>query len=152
MNKVLVRLATVKDSEFIIDAQIQMAFETEGLELAFDIVSQGVRAVLDDEQKGKYLIAINTDQKPVACLLTIPEWSDWRNGSVLWIHSVYVLAKFQKQGIYKQMYIYLKELVQGDNHYRGLRLYVDKTNLDAQEVYKKLGMSKEHYELYEWLI
>jgi RimJ/RimL family protein N-acetyltransferase len=28
---------------------------------------------------------------------------------------------------------------------------VDKRNKSAQEVYEKLGMSKEHYELFEWL-
>ena len=33
----------------------------------------------------------------------------------------------------------------------GLRLYVDKTNRVAQQVYDALGMTAEHYDLYEWL-
>ena len=42
-------------------------------------------------------------------------------------------------------------MVRNSDKYAGLRLYVDKTNTSAQEVYTRLGMSKEHYELYEWL-
>jgi hypothetical protein len=33
----------------------------------------------------------------------------------------------------------------------GLRLYVDKSNKDAQSVYQTMGMTGEHYDLYEWL-
>jgi len=33
----------------------------------------------------------------------------------------------------------------------GLRLYTDKSNRQAREIYEKLGMNKEHYHLYEWL-
>jgi len=28
---------------------------------------------------------------------------------------------------------------------------VDKQNKSAQKIYEKLGMSKDHYEMYEWL-
>ena len=34
---------------------------------------------------------------------------------------------------------------------RGLRLYVDKRNQAAARVYEKLGMTREHYDLFEWL-
>ena len=34
---------------------------------------------------------------------------------------------------------------------RGLRLYVEKKNQPAQKVYRKLGMSDEHYHLFEWM-
>ena len=42
-------------------------------------------------------------------------------------------------------------MVRESDQYAGLRLYVDKTNLRAIDVYQKLGMSDEHYHLYEWL-
>jgi len=40
--------------------------------------------VFDDSNKGTYMIA-QCDDRIVGSLLTIPEWSDWRNGTVLWI-------------------------------------------------------------------
>jgi GNAT superfamily N-acetyltransferase len=134
----------------ISDFQVQMAWETEKLKLDPPTVLKGVSAVFDDPAKGKYWIA-ESEGRVVGCLLTIPEWSDWRNGTVLWIHSVYVQPDFRKFGVFKALYSHLKHLVESSSDLRGLRLYVDKTNLNAQKVYEALGMSGEHYHLFEWL-
>ncbi|MFI5391101.1 MAG: GNAT family N-acetyltransferase, partial [Bacteriovoracales bacterium] len=72
-------------------------------------------------------------------------------GKVLWIHSVYVLPKYRKTGIFKEMYNYLKEIVIAEPKILGLRLYVDNKNQTAQKIYKKLGMENDHYSLYEWI-
>jgi ribosomal protein S18 acetylase RimI-like enzyme len=145
-----IRPGLLFDIETIADFQIRMAFETETLKLDHATVIKGVSAVFDDPSKGKYWIA-ESDGHVVGCLLTIPEWSDWRNGTVLWIHSVYVLEKFRQLGIFKKLYLHLKEMVEESSELRGLRLYVDKSNLKAQRVYESLGMSGEHYHLFEWL-
>ncbi len=51
------------------------------------------------------------------------------------------------------MYTYIKEKVTNQsNDFRGIRLYVDKTNEAAQKVYDKLGMENHHYEMYEWMM
>lgn len=34
---------------------------------------------------------------------------------------------------------------------KGLRLYVDQRNAPACRAYERLGMTREHYHLYEWL-
>jgi ribosomal protein S18 acetylase RimI-like enzyme len=70
---------------------------------------------------------------------------------VLWIQSVYVLPEWRRRGIYKKLYEHLKRQVEQSPDLRGLRLYVDQRNTAAQEVYERLGMTKEHYQLYEWL-
>jgi ribosomal protein S18 acetylase RimI-like enzyme len=145
-----IRPGLLFDIETIADFQIRMAFETETLKLDHATVIKGVSAVFDDPTKGKYWIA-ESDGHVVGCLLTIPEWSDWRNGTVLWIHSVYVLEKFRQLGIFKKLYLHLKAMVEESSDLRGLRLYVDKSNLKAQRVYESLGMSGEHYHLFEWL-
>ena len=145
-----IRPGLLFDIETIADFQIRMAFETETLKLDHATVIKGVSAVFDDPSKGKYWIA-ESDGHVVGCLLTIPEWSDWRNGTVLWIHSVYVLEKFRQLGIFKKLYLHLKNMVEESSDLRGLRLYVDKSNLKAQRVYESLGMSGEHYHLFEWL-
>lgn len=146
-----VRPGLLFDIDVIAEYQVKMAFETEnGLKLDPPTVNLGVTAVMDDPSKGKYWLA-EVDGKVVGCLLTVPEWSDWRNGTVLWIHSVYVHPDFRKYGVYKALYGHLKQMVTESSELRGLRLYVDKTNLNAQKVYEALGMSGEHYHLFEWM-
>lgn len=138
------------DLEFIIKAQILMAKETENLELDHETVRKGVMHLFNNNSFGDYY-CVTKEDKIIGCLLTTYEWSDWRNGICLWIQSVYVLPEFRGQGVFKLMYNELKNIVIKDKQFTGLRLYVDKTNTNAQKVYEKVGMSKEHYELYEWL-
>lgn len=145
-----IRPGLLFDIDVIADFQVKMAFETENLKLDPATVNLGVSAVMDDPSKGKYWLA-EVDGEVVGCLLTVPEWSDWRNGTVLWIHSVYVKPDFRQHGVFKSLYTHLKQMVVESPDLRGLRLYVDKTNLKAQKVYEVLGMSCEHYHLYEWL-
>jgi ribosomal protein S18 acetylase RimI-like enzyme len=150
LSEINIRPGLLFDIQIIADFQIQMALETENLKLDPAIVVKGVSAVFDDPAKGKYWLA-EVDQQIVGCLLTVPEWSDWRNGTVLWIHSVYVSPSFRQKGIFQKLYNHLKTMVESSVEYRGLRLYVDKKNESAQLVYKKLGMSEDHYYLFEWL-
>ena len=134
----------------IVNFQLAMALETENLDLDRDTVEKGVQAVFDDIHKGQYFVC-EKDGKIIASLLTLFEWSDWRNGQVLWIHSVYVDPKHRNQGVFKNMYHHLKEIVEKDPKLFGLRLYVDHSNHLAQKVYEGLGMDNNHYSLYEWM-
>lgn len=148
--EIKIRPGLLFDIPVISEYQIKMAFETENMKLDPPTVELGVSAVFDDPSKGKYWLA-EVNGEVVGCLLTVPEWSDWRNGTVLWIHSVYVHPDFRKYGVYRKLYSHLKEMVETSKELRGLRLYVDKTNDKAQKVYEALEMSGEHYHLYEWL-
>jgi ribosomal protein S18 acetylase RimI-like enzyme len=145
-----IRPGLLFDIETIADFQVKMALETENMKLDPPTVNLGVTAVMDDPSKGKYWLA-EIDGEVAGCLLTVPEWSDWRNGTVLWIHSVYVPLKFRKNGVYRALYAHMQQLVSEAPDLRGLRLYVDKTNVQAQKVYETLGMSGEHYHLFEWM-
>ena len=152
---VTIRKAQPEDIPFLIDSQIQMARETEKMELDPATVAQGVAAVFGPSVMGEYYVATeklegDVDERRVACLLTLLEWSDWRNGNVVWIHSVYVVPEKRGMRVFSRMYQHLKTMVQNSN-LRGLRLYVDKTNVNAQKVYEKLGMNQDHYSLYEWM-
>lgn len=145
-----VRRANATDAKFIIESQIKMAHETESMHLDPQTVEKGVLAVFENPTIGTYFIAHNQNDY-CGCLLTLPEWSDWRNGTVLWIHSVYVVPSARKLGVFKSMYEHLKDLVTNSSDYRGLRLYVDKTNITAQKVYEKLKMTDQHYAMFEWM-
>ncbi|MCF6342670.1 MAG: GNAT family N-acetyltransferase [Bacteroidales bacterium] len=146
-----IRMATEEDHASLVDFQIKMALETEGLVLDKKTVGMGVMQALHNPQKGKYLVA-TINNKVVASLMLTPEWSDWRNRYVLWFQSVYVLPEARKKGVFKKMYAFVKHhLVLEDEQIAGLRLYVDAGNKKAIEVYKNVGMDGEHYRVFEWM-
>ena len=147
---VAVRRANRDDLRFIVDAQMAMAVESEGAELDHATLTEGVRAVLEDRVHAEYWLA-EEDDGPVGMLMTVTEWSDWRNGTVLWIHSVYVVPEARRRGVYSALYVHLRDQVERSDELVGLRLYVDKRNEPAQRVYEALGMTRDHYHLYEWL-
>lgn len=152
-----VRPAVPEDAQTVAGFQILMARETEGMELDPETVSQGVAAVFADRSKGEYYVAVETGERNdrseriVGCLMVTPEWSDWRNGTVLWIQSVYVVPEMRGRGIYRLLYEHMQARVAASSALRGIRLYVDKRNTAAQGVYARLGMTREHYELFEWM-
>lgn len=149
-SMIKIRKAKSGDSERIVELQLKMARETEGLRLNKDVVSKGVRGVFQQPARGTYWVAEEKGQI-LGSLLAIPEWSDWRNGTVLWIHSLYVVPEARGRGVFKKLYLSLTKQVMESPELVGLRLYVDKQNKSAQKIYEKMGMSRDHYELYEWL-
>ena len=146
----IIRQANEQDSASIVEFQLAMAWETEQLQLDEPTVFKGVAAVFADSSKGTYYVA-DLDGKVIGSLLTTFEWSDWRNGTVLWIQSVYVRPEHRKKSVFSKLYKHIRDLVSTDNNLRGIRLYADKTNTSAHGVYEHLGMTAEHYQMYEWM-
>ncbi len=144
------RLANEFDISDIVEFQINMAKEIEGLELDKETVNNGVISVFKDPQKGKYYVAVDSD-KIIASLLITHEWSDWRNSWVYWIQSVFVITEYRGQGIFKQLYNHILSIVADNDEVSGLRLYVDISNIDARKVYTKIGMNGDHYQVFEWM-
>lgn len=144
------RDAVRADTPAIVAFQQAMARETEELELDLETVRRGVAAVFDDPSRGRYFVAARGSEV-VASLMITPEWSDWRNGTVWWIQSVYVVPELRKQRVYAGLYEHVRELVRGDESVKGIRLYVDRRNVAAQAVYARLGMNGEHYQVFEWM-
>lgn len=136
-----------RHAEKITRFQVDMAMESEGLVLDYERVSSGVRAVLADEAKGRYIIA-QMGEEVVGCLMITREWSDWNGCWYWWIQSVYVVPEHRGRGIYKAMYNKVLDLAESAGVCQ-IRLYVDKNNTAAQTVYQKLGMAECHYSLYE---
>ncbi|HEX4048418.1 MAG TPA: GNAT family N-acetyltransferase [Elusimicrobiota bacterium] len=130
--------------------QLELARETEGLALDPDACARGVRAVFDDPSKGRWYAA-SIGRDVAASLLVTPEWSDWFDGTIWWIQSVYVVPERRGRGLFSGLYGFVKALATLEPSVRGLRLYVDKRNLAAKRVYRTLGMNGDHYELFEWM-
>lgn len=145
-----IRKAQKSDASSIVRFQEEMAWDTECYKLDHDTVIKGVEAVLNNDNLGVYYIAVLEDVV-VGSLLTTYEWSDWRNGTVLWIQSVYVDSPYRKKGVYGALYNHIKSLVASNESLKGIRLYVDESNKGAREVYARLGMNGEHYRVFEWM-
>lgn len=148
--KIEIRKAQIHDRDSIVRFQIEMAWETEHIKLDYETVIKGVEKVLNNDSLGTYYIAI-AGNDVAGSLLTTFEWSDWRNGTILWIQSVYVDLQYRKRGIYRMLYSYVKNMVSNNLNLKGIRLYVDVSNKGAREVYERLGMNGEHYRVFEWM-
>lgn len=144
------RRAVVDDAQAIADFNIQMAQETEGIELIPEVIRVGVEAMISNPQMGFYLV-VEEEGEIAASLMVTTEWSDWRNGLFWWIQSVFVRPQNRRQGLYRQMYQCVKLMAEQESNVCGFRLYVEHDNQAAQSTYRSLGMAETPYTLYEEL-
>lgn len=146
---ITIRKATEEDASTIISFQKSMAWETERCRLEDEKVNPGVHAVFENPGRGRYFVA-ESEGRVIASLLITYEWSDWRNANVWWFQSVYVEPAYRRKGIFRQMYGYIKAEAM-ENGVAGLRLYVESENSAARSTYEAMGMTSQHYTMYEWL-
>lgn len=143
-----IRTANTSDSATIARFNAAMALESEDVELDQYVLTAGVAAALADPGKAFYLLS-ELDGAPAGQLMVTYEWSDWRNGWIWWIQSVYVAPEHRRKGVYRGLYRRLEELAAEDGNVRGIRLYVMRENLTAKKTYESLGMHHSEYDLYE---
>ena len=148
---ITIRFAKAEDTQSLIEFNQAMAQETEGKMLDAQILTSGVEAIFQDEQKGFYVVA-ESNKKIVGGLLVTYEWSDWRNKWFWWIQSVYILPDFRGKRIYSMLYDFVKSRARERRDVSGFRLYVEKENTNAQKVYEKLGMKPSYYLMYEEIV
>jgi ribosomal protein S18 acetylase RimI-like enzyme len=143
MSDVLIRRARAGDAQTLAEYNIAMALETEHLRLDPHTVSKGVQAALADENKGVYFVA-EIQSRIAAQLMVTHEWSDWRNGDIWWIQSVYVDPGYRRRGLFRQLYEHVKRAAK-DAGAVVVRLYVERENEVAQRTYAQNGMHLTNY-------
>ena len=126
-----------------------LAYETENKILNMNILTKGVEAIIKDENKGIYHVC-EINGEVVGQIMYTFEWSDWRNGTFLWIQSVYVNKEFRGMGVFKALYKFIRDIADNDNNICGIRLYVEKENTIAKKTYKNIGMKECNYYIYEY--
>ena len=139
------------DAPTIVEFNRRLAIESEGKTLDPATLEAGVAAALADPiRKGPYYLAV--DGAAILGQLQITfEWSDWRNGWLWWIQSVYVVAEARRTGVFRSLYEHVSDLARRDPEVIGLRLYVERDNHAAQKTYQRLGMDQTAYLLLEEL-
>jgi len=150
LTDVIIRRAALDDADSIIEFNCALALETEGINLVFDVVSEGVEKLLQDQNLGFYLVA-QKNEEIIGCLMITSEWSDWRNSVFWWVQSVYVRPDSRKQGIYRSLYQFVQNIANKNSDVAGFRLYVEKENFKAQNTYTSLGMAETQYLMFEEL-
>ena len=143
-----IRRATPADIDTVIAFNGAMAEETENKKLDPETLSAGVRQALTDENRCVYFVA-EIDGEITGQAMITTEWSDWRNGYFWWIQSVYVDAEYRRQGVYRALDSHVHSEARRRGDVCGIRLYVERNNHVAQQVYSRLDMHRSHYDLFE---
>ena len=138
-----VRRATLDDLETIVDFNIRLAAESEDTRLDRETVRRGVRGLLADAARGAYYVACAPGI--VGQMMHTREWSDWRNGDIWWIQSVYVHPDHRRGGVCRALYEHIRARAAADPGVVGVRLYVEQENARAQATYAALGMRQGGY-------
>jgi len=144
---IVIREADPDDAARIVLFNQAMARETEGRELDRRVLGKGVEALLKDPSRGRYFVAVKGDEVVGQVMITT-EWSDWRNGLIWWLQSVYVSKRHRREGVYRGLHDHVRETALSEK-VLGIRLYVERDNIAAQETYRALGMLASQYLMFE---
>ena len=143
-----IRDAAHEDAATIADFNNRMCEETEGHSLDPGLIGPGVQRLLADDANGRYWVA-ELDGRIVGQIMVTYEWSDWRDGRIWWVQSVYVHGDYRRQGVFSALYRHVETLARSDADACGVRLYVEKDNRRAQQTYNALGMIETPYRVME---
>jgi GNAT superfamily N-acetyltransferase len=144
---VRIRAAQAGDLDTLVAFNRALAAETEGLELDADRLREGVRAVLERDVGARYLVAESPSGEVLGALMITTEWSDWRNGTIWWIQSVYVRGEARRQGVFRRLFDEVSAEASGRPDVVGLRLYLHSDNRRARQVYLALGLEETPYDV-----
>ncbi|MFN7842313.1 MAG: GNAT family N-acetyltransferase [Pirellula sp.] len=145
-----IRQAISTDVETITLFNIALCRETEGRELDPVTVNHGVKRFVAEAKRGQYFVAV-IDGQIVGQAAHTFEWSDWRNGEIWWIQSVYVHPDFRGKGVFRALFSHIRELGEAEADCCGIRLYMERENDTARESYRRLGFSETDYVVFERL-
>ena len=143
-----VRPATPADAAVVVEFNRLLALESEGKVLDPAVLAKGVTACLADPNKGRYFVAEDGGEVLGQMALTY-EWSDWRNGWLWWIQSVYVRLDARRRGVFRALYDHVRRAAEADPDVIGIRLYMERDNEKARQTYLGVGMSPTSYVVFE---
>jgi ribosomal protein S18 acetylase RimI-like enzyme len=142
------REATLADVNVITDYNCRLAKETEDRVLETDVVRNGVRRGLQLAPEVRYFVA-ESEGRVIGQIMFTREWSDWRNGWMIWLQSVYVAAEFRQCGVFRRLLETSLQAIEAQAPVVCLRLYVEHENDAAKNCYRSLGFTDSGYQVME---
>jgi GNAT superfamily N-acetyltransferase len=143
-----IRLAVPEDWAVIADYNSCLAMETEGKKLDSSTIEAGVQTLLSNPEHGRYFVACVGGQI-VGQMMHTREWSDWRNGEIWWLQSVYVRLENRRCGVFRALFRHLEKLAESTPNVIGIRLYAEEHNSKAFDAYRSLGLAHAGYVVME---
>ena len=142
------RDARLDDAPLIVEFNQLLAWESEARRLDESVLAAGVRRALTTPELSRYFIAEISGDVVGQTMLTY-ELTDWRDGVLWWLQSVYVREPWRGQGVFRRLFEHVESLARRDPAARGLRLYVERHNARALATYERMGMQPSGHLLYE---
>lgn len=144
----VVRHAVAADADVIARLNCALARETENRQLDVSVVLRGVRRGLTLPGDVQYLIAERAGDV-VGQLMLTREWSDWRDGWIVWLQSVYVAPESRRRGVFRRLFEHALDHCRRQSDVVAIRLYVENHNKTAQATYFQLGFEDSSYQVLE---
>ena len=143
-----IRSAKPDDLALIVEFNLRLAEESEGKRLDKDVLTRGVQRALAAPEMCRYFMAEVRGEVAGQTMITY-ELTDWRDGVLWWLQSVYVRPEHRGKRVFRALYEHIAALARQTDGVRGLRLYVEEKNARAQRVYEQMGMEPGGYIVYE---
>lgn len=155
-QSIVIRDAGAGDLAAIVEFNRRLAIETEAKVLDSTVLVRGVTRALAEPERLRYWVAelaLEGRARTIGQTAISREWSDWRNGWIWWLQSVYIDEGFRGRGVFRALYKHIQDAALAEPDVIGLRLYVEDGNLRAQRTYQALGMKPGGYSVLEelWL-
>lgn len=141
---IVIRSATSEDVAVIAEYNCRLALETEGKTLDRDTVDAGVCRGLELGDEVQYFVA-EDETGVIGQIMLTREWSDWRNGWMIWLQSVYVASEKRGVGVFRLLFERSVELARLRCDAVCVRLYVEHENDTATATYRRLGFRNSGY-------
>jgi GNAT superfamily N-acetyltransferase len=77
------------------------------------------------------------------------EWSDWRNGNIWWLQSVFVRPDWRGKGVFRALFEHVRKKAETTPGVCGIRLYMHSANSRARAAYENLGFNTTEYVVLE---
>ena len=144
----IIRRPTPDDAATIADFNCRLCAETEDYRLDPEVCLRGTRRAIEQDRGVTYFVA-EADGRVVGQVMFFSEWSDWRDGEMWWLGSVYVHPDHRGRGVFRRLMNHVASLAEADPDVRLLRLYVETDNEAARATYGRLGFQELPYRVYE---
>jgi len=141
---VFIRVAKQDDVAVITEFNCRLALETENRILDRMTVDAGVRRGLELGDEVQYFVA-EDESGVIGQIMLTREWSDWRNGWMIWLQSVYVASEKRGAGVFRLLFERSVELARLRCDAVCVRLYVEHENEAATATYHRLGFRDSGY-------
>ena len=144
---IIIREACESDLPSLVEYNLALARETENLDLNKDTLRLGIQNSF--ALQGCHYFVAETEGNVVGQTMITSEWSDWRNGTIWWMQSVYVHPSYRKQGVFSKIFKHIETIAKKKSTIQSLRLYVMKNNQAGLKTYQSVGMNNSGYLVYE---